>query len=415
MAGFNKNKIINDPVYGFLTIPTSTVFDVIQHPFFQRLRRIRQLGLSELVYPGATHTRFHHALGALNLMIRAIETLKQKGVEITDEESEAVYLGIVLHDVGHGPFSHTLEHTIVKGVHHEQISEIIMKMLNVEFKGALDMAIQIFKDTYTAKPFLHQLISSQLDMDRMDYLLRDSFYTGVNEGVIGAERIINMLNVSNGQLVVEEKGIYSVEKFLVARRLMYWQVYLHKTVIAADELLLAILQRARFMATSGVPLGSYRPLVHFLGREIDINDFDAESLKIYAELDDNDIYTALKSWQYHEDIVLANLSSNMLYRHLPKIKISTVPFSENEVNDLRGKAIERFDLKSESDAAYFVRTGILQNDAYKAEGGGISILRKDGTVQDVTEASDNYNLLALKQTVTKYYLTYWPNETAWKK
>lgn len=407
MAGFNKNKIINDPVYGFLTIPTETVYDVIQHPYFQRLRRIRQLGLSELVYPGATHTRFHHALGALNLMIRAVETLKNKGVSITDLETEAVYLGILLHDIGHGPFSHTLEHVIVKGVSHEIISELMMHRINREMDGKLDLAIQIFKQDYSAKPFLGQLISGQLDMDRLDYLLRDSFYTGVSEGIVGAERIINMLNVAAGQLVVEAKGIYSVEKFLIARRLMYWQVYLHKTAIAADELLFAILQRARFLAMHGTPLGSYFPLIHFLGREIQGENLDDESLDLYAMLDDSDILHALKTWITHEDPVLSRLSLSMLSRNLPKILISTKPFQESEIAHYKQLAKSNFALTDDDLLDYFVRTGVLENHAYKSEGGGISILDKEGRVQDVAEVTDNYNLDSLKETVTKYYLTYW--------
>jgi HD superfamily phosphohydrolase len=407
MAGFNKNKIINDPLYGFLTIPTETVFDVIQHPYFQRLRRIRQLGLSELVYPGATHTRFHPALGALNLMVRAIETLKRKGVEITDEETEAVYLGILLHDIGHGPFSHTLEHVIVKGVSHEKISELMMKRINDEIGGKLTLAIAIFKGEYTRKPFLGQLISGQLDMDRLDYLQRDSFYTGVSEGIVGTERIIAMLQVKDGNLVVEEKGIYSVEKFLVARRLMYWQVYLHKTAIAADELLLAILQRARELAATGTPLGSYHPLIHFLGREIKEKDLNSESLDIYAMLDDNDIMNALKTWMTYEDVVLSQLSEFMLNRNLPKVAIQTSVFSAEKIAEYREHVKTRFGLKTDHEIDFFVRSGIVENHAYITEGGGIPILGKDGVLRDVAEASDNYNLNSLKKTVTKYYLTYW--------
>jgi uncharacterized protein len=407
MAGFNKNKIINDPVYGFLTIPTATVYDTIQHPYFQRLRRIRQLGLTELVYPGATHTRFHHALGALNLMMRAIDTLKRKNIEITAEETEAVYLGILLHDIGHGPFSHTLEHTLVIGVNHEKISALMMDRINAEMNGALNLAVLIFSGQYNTKPFLQQLISGQLDMDRLDYLLRDSFYTGVSEGVVGAERIINMLNVVNGQLVVEAKGIYSVEKFLIARRLMYWQVYLHKTAIAADELLFAILLRARELASAGTPLGTYHPLVHFLGREINLLDFDNESLDLYAMLDDNDIMNALKTWMHHSDPVISILSNNMLNRQLPKIEIGPEPFSAEAINKCKQTAKAKFNITQEEDLKYFVRTGELENKAYITEGGGINILGKDGVIRDVAEASDNYNLDSLKKTVKKHYLTYW--------
>lgn len=409
MTGFNKNKIINDPVYGFLTIPSPLVFDIIQHPYFQRLRRIRQLGLTELVYPGATHTRFHHALGALNLMTRAIDTLRRKGVEISDEEAEAAWLAILLHDIGHGPFSHTLEHTLIKGVHHEKLSWWMMHKLNRETGGALQLAMDIFSGNYRQKPFLSQLISGQLDMDRLDYLLRDSFYTGVSEGVVGADRIIHMLNVHEGNLVVEEKGIYSVEKFLVARRLMYWQVYLHKTAIAADELLLSILERARVLAAEGHHLGSYHPLVHFLGREISEEEFDDESLDLYAELDDNDIINALKSWKHHEDSVLSALSACMLERKLPKILIREFPYTREEMDKMGAEAMQKFGFTDQNLQPYLVRTGLLENHAYKSTGGGIMILRKDGTVQDVAEASDNYNLSALRDTVKKYYLTYWRN------
>lgn len=402
----NKHKVINDPVYGFLTIPSPLVFDVIQHPFFQRLRRIRQLGLNDLVYPGATHTRFAHALGALNLMIRAVNTLKGKGIEITPEEEEAAWLGILLHDIGHGPFSHTLEHTLVKGVHHEKISLLMMKKINREFEGKLDLAIKVFSNQYQKKPFLHQLISGQLDMDRLDYLIRDSFYSGVSEGVVGVDRLIHMLNVSKGQLVVEEKGIYSVEKFLIARRLMYWQVYLHKTVIAADELLLNILKRARFLAESGVPLGSYFPLIHFLGRTITERDLDDETLDVYALLDDNDILNALKTWLQHEDRVLRTLSRRLLERDLPKIKIDAVAFAPEFILDLKHQAVIKYQLESIDEADYFVTAGKLENNAYKSEAEGINILKKEGTVADVALMSDNYNLSALTETVVKHYVTF---------
>lgn len=408
MLPLNKNKIINDPVYGFMTVPSALVHDVIQHPYFQRLRRIRQLGLSEVVYPGATHTRFHHALGALNLMVRAIETLRSKGVHITDEEAEAAWLGILLHDVGHGPYSHTLEHTLIEGVSHEYISTLIMHRLNKEFGGRLELAIRIFKGDYPQKPFLSQLISGQLDMDRLDYLQRDSFYTGVSEGVVGGDRIINMLNVKDGSLVVEEKGIYSVEKFIVARRLMYWQVYLHKTAVAADELLIAILQRARHVAANMESLGSYHPLIHFLGKSISAEKFDEESLDLFVLLDDHDIMTAVKAWQFHEDKVLSTLSKAMLNRNLPKIVIQDKPISDELRADCHTKTRQRFGFMTENDAAYFVRSGLLENLAYKPQKGGIPILKKDGTVCDAAEASDNHNLHSLSEAVTKHFITYWP-------
>ncbi len=394
-------------MHGFLTIPSALVYDVVQHPYFQRLRRIRQLGMSEWVYPGATHTRFHHALGAMNLMIKAVETLKRKGVEITETEEEGVVLGILMHDIGHGPYSHTLEYTLAQGVNHERISLMLMERMNQEFGGALDTAIAIFKGEYAAKPFLHQLISGQLDMDRLDYLMRDSFYTGVSEGIVGVERLIHMLNVKNGDLVVEEKGIYSVEKFLVARRLMYWQVYLHKTVLAADALLVSILQRAREMAKEGHALGSYHPLMHFLFKDVNPEDFDDEDLDLFVQLDDIDIMSAIKEWQFHEDRILQEMSRRLLRRNLPKIKVQLEPISDGLRQLMRTQAASVFGVSDERVLDYFVYVGVLKNDAYISEGGGIRIMKKDGTLVDVAEASDNYNLASLKDTVTKYYITYW--------
>ena len=394
-------------MHGFLTIPSALVYDVVQHPYFQRLRRIRQLGMSEWVYPGATHTRFHHALGAMNLMIKAVETLKRKGVEITETEEEGVVLGILMHDIGHGPYSHTLEYTLAQGVNHERISLMLMERMNQEFRGALDTAIAIFKGEYAAKPFLHQLISGQLDMDRLDYLMRDSFYTGVSEGIVGVERLIHMLNVKNGDLVVEEKGIYSVEKFLVARRLMYWQVYLHKTVLAADALLVSILQRAREMAKEGHALGSYHPLMHFLFKDVNPEDFDDEDLDLFVQLDDIDIMSAIKEWQFHEDRILQEMSRRLLRRNLPKIKVQLEPISDGLRQLMRTQAASVFGVSDERVLDYFVHVGVLKNDAYISEGGGIRIMKKDGTLVDVAEASDNYNLASLKDTVTKYYITYW--------
>ena len=403
----NKSKIINDPLHGFLAIPSSLIYDVIQHPYFQRLRRIRQLGMSEWVYPGATHTRFHHALGALNLTIQAVETLQRKGVEITDDEKEGVSLAILLHDIGHGPYSHTLEHTLIQEVHHEAISLQIMERMNHEFGGKLSLAIEIFKGTYSQKPFLSQLISGQLDMDRLDYLLRDSFYTGVSEGIVGADRIIHMLNVNHGNLVVEEKGIYSVEKFLVARRLMYWQVYLHKTVIAADAMLVSILLRARQLAKQGSTLGTYHPLMHFLFKDINASNFDDEALDLFLVLDDIDILSSVKQWQFHEDKILSTLCNRLLMRRLPKIKIDLNPISDEMVNLVIQQASGIFGIEDSLASEFFIKRGVLENHAYKTEGGGLRILRKNGIVQDVAEASDNYNLSALKETVTKYYMIYW--------
>ena len=407
MVTANKSKIINDPLHGFLALPSALIYDVIQHQYFQRLRRIRQLGLSEWVYPGATHTRFHHALGALNLTIQAVETLQRKGIEISDEEKEGVSLAILLHDIGHGPYSHTLEHTLIHGVQHEEISLQIMQRMNVEFEGKLSLAIEIFKGTYTIKPFLGQLVSGQLDMDRLDYLLRDSFYTGVSEGIVGADRIIHMLNVSEGNLVVEEKGIYSVEKFLVARRLMYWQVYLHKTVIASDAMLISILQRARQLAMAGSTLGTYHPLMHFLFKDVNASNFDNEALDLFLALDDIDIMSSLKQWQFHEDKILSVLCGRMLNRQLPKIKIGLEPITDEIFTLVTQQAANLFGISEALAAEFFIKKGILENHAYKTEGGGIRILRKNGKIQDVAEASDNYNLAALKETVTKFYMIYW--------
>ena len=407
MPSGNKSKLINDPLHGFVTLPSALVYDVVQHPYFQRLRRIRQLGMSEWVYPGATHTRFHHALGAMNLMVKALDTLRGKGVEITDEEKEAAILGILMHDIGHGPYSHTLEYTLAQGVNHEDISIMLMERMNIEFGGALRLAIDIFRGDYHKKPFLHQLISGELDMDRLDYLMRDSFYTGVSEGIVGVDRLIHMLNVKDGDLVVEEKGIYSVEKFLVARRLMYWQVYLHKTVIAADALLVSILQRAREMAKTGSTLGSYHPLMHFLFKDVNPDDFNEEDLDLFVLLDDIDIMSAIKEWQFHEDPILSEMSKRLLRRHLPKIKVQLEPIDFGVKQLMRSQAASIFGVSDERILDYFVHVGVLKNDAYRSEGGGIRILKKDGSIVDVAAASDNYNLDSLKDTVTKYYITYW--------
>ena len=407
MPSGNKSKLINDPLHGFVTLPSALVYDVVQHPYFQRLRRIRQLGMSEWVYPGATHTRFHHALGAMNLMVKALDTLRGKGVEITEEEKEAAILGILMHDIGHGPYSHTLEYTLAQGVNHEDISIMLMERMNIEFGGALRLAIDIFRGDYHKKPFLHQLISGELDMDRLDYLMRDSFYTGVSEGIVGVDRLIHMLNVKDGDLVVEEKGIYSVEKFLVARRLMYWQVYLHKTVIAADALLVSILQRAREMAKTGSTLGSYHPLMHFLFKDVNPDDFNEEDLDLFVLLDDIDIMSAIKEWQFHEDPILSEMSKRLLRRHLPKIKVQLEPIDFGVKQLMRSQAASIFGVSDERILDYFVHVGVLKNDAYRSEGGGIRIVKKDGSVVDVGAASDNYNLDSLKDTVTKYYITYW--------
>jgi len=400
----NKKKIINDPVYGFITIPSELVFDLIEHPYFQRLRYIKQLGMTHLVYPGALHTRFHHALGAMHLMSMAIEVLCNKGHEITPQEEEAVTIAILLHDIGHGPFSNALEQTIVEGISHEDISLVLMDRLNELFDGKLTMAIDVFNGTYHKK-FLHQLVSSQLDMDRMDYLTRDSFFTGVSEGVISFDRIIKMLNVQDDYVVIEEKGIYSIEKFLVARRLMYWQVYLHKTVIAGELMLGKILERSRELSLAGEELFATPALNYFLTNNITISAFinSNNDLDTFASLDDTDIMSAIKVWASHDDFILSTLCQNLITRNLYHVEITNVAPSAEVVNELVEKVIEKYGI-TEDEASYFVFTDSITNKAYKVGDGNIRILMKDGSVQDITIASDNSNLEALAKTVKKYVL-----------
>ena len=402
----NKKKIINDPVYGFISIPTELVFDLIEHPYFQRLRYIKQLGMTHLVYPGALHTRFHHALGAMHLMGMAIETLRNKGHEISGHEEEAVIIAILLHDVGHGPFSHALEESIVEGISHEDISAMLMQKLNVQFGGKLTMAIEIFKGSYH-REFLHQLVSGQLDMDRMDYLNRDSFFTGVSEGVISSDRIIKMLNVKDDQIVVEEKGIYSVEKFLIARRLMYWQVYLHKTVIAAEQLLAKILKRSRELAVTGEQIFTTPALSHFLKKPIGRDDFMTgdHHLEAFALLDDTDIMAAIKVWANNDDPVLAKLCTDMVHRDLYKVDITNEPPDKRLITELEFKAISRYGITAH-EASYFVFEDTVRNNAYRPGDGDIRILMKDGSIKDITAASDNSNLEALARTVKKYIICY---------
>lgn len=405
-ATLNKKKIINDPVYGFISIPTELVFDLIEHPYFQRLRYIKQLGMTHLVYPGALHTRFHHALGAMHLMSMAVETLCNKGHLITPEEQEAVTIAILLHDIGHGPFSHALEKSIVQGITHEDISELLMDRLNKTFGGRLTMAIEIFNNTYP-KRFLHQLVSSQLDMDRMDYLNRDSFFTGVSEGVISSDRIIKMLNVADDYIVVEKKGIYSIEKFLIARRLMYWQVYLHKTVVSGEHLLGKILKRARELALKGEQLFSTPALNHFLVNSISKEMFmqDERHIKTFTCLDDTDIMAAVKVWMSHSDKVLSMLCTNFIHRHLYHVDITNNPADDDFVQMLTANAVKKYGI-SEADAAYFVFTETISNYAYKLDEGNILILMNNGETRDITKASDNLNLEALAKPVEKYILCY---------
>jgi HD superfamily phosphohydrolase len=406
-ATLNKKKIINDPVYGFITIPTELIFDLIAHPYFQRLRYIKQLGMTHLVYPGALHTRFHHALGAMYLMDTALETLRGKGHNITAEEEEAVTIAILLHDIGHGPFSHALENTIIDGIAHEDISSMLMNKLNDEFEGKLTMAISIFNATYPRK-FLHHLVSSQLDMDRLDYLNRDSFFTGVSEGVISSERIIKMLNVKDDHVVVDEKGIYSIEKFLIARRLMYWQVYLHKTVIAGEEVLTKIFKRGRKLIADGEELFATPALMHFLKNRISRDAFMNEDhhLETFASLDDTDIMASVKVWASHPDFVLSTLCKNLVQRNLFRVDITNECPDEAFVEQLRQKAIEKYGITYDDAAAYFVFTTSIRNNAYSPGDGNIGILMKNGQVKDIAEASDNSNLVALAKTVKKHILCY---------
>lgn len=400
----NKLKIINDPVYGFIHIPGVLIFDLIEHPYFQRLRRITQMGLSYLVYPGARHTRFHHALGCMHLMQKAVQALQYKGIAISEEEEEALYVAILLHDIGHGPFSHAMEHSIVEGISHEEISLRFMQELNNEFGGKLDLAIQIFTGNYP-RNFLHELISSQLDMDRSDYLKRDSFYTGVAEGNINSERIIAMLNVKNDQLVVEDKAIYSVEKFLVARRLMYWQVYLHKTSVCAEQLLIKVLKRAKELAQKGYRLEMSTALRFFVEHRITEKQFDKVLLDKYALLDDNDIISAMKEWQFHSDFVLSSLSKMLLNRDLPRVKLRKTSFEKEKIAS-RLQQVQQLYGISEQEAQYFVFSGEVSNIAYNEKRQNIYILTKTGKILDVAKASDQLNLEALSERVVKNYLCY---------
>ena len=403
-AAINKLKIFNDPIYGFISLPNTLIYDLVQHPYFQRLRRISQMGLSYLVYPGAHHTRFHHALGCMHIMQKAVEVLRFKGVEISKEEEKALYIAILLHDIGHGPFSHAMEHSIVEDVNHEAISLFFMDELNKQFKGELSLAILIFKEQYHRK-FMLQLISSQLDMDRLDYLRRDSFYTGVAEGNINSERLIQMMNVVDDTLVIEEKGIYSVEKFLMARRLMYWQAYLHKTSLVAEVILTKVLKRAKELTQRGIILPCSQPLLFFMQNKISQEDFDSNVLNLFAQLDDYDIISALKMWQFHEDFVLKSLSGMIINRDLLKVKISEDKYTQEQVDDLIAKVVKLYGLTNH-DASYFVTRGKIKNQAYSKDSEPIRIYKKDLTVEDVVTASDQLNLKALTKPVTKYYICF---------
>lgn len=401
----NKRKIFNDPIYGFITIPSDFIFEIVQHPYFQRLRRIKQLGMAELVYPGAFHSRFQHALGAMHLMNEALNTLQSKGLMIMEVEREAALVAILLHDIGHGPFSHVLEYAILKNVNHEAISELLMEDLNRQFEGKLTLAIEMFKGTYD-RSFFHQLISSQLDMDRLDYLNRDSFYTGVAEGNIGAERIIKMLHVVDNQLVVEEKGLLSVENFLVARRLMYWQVYLHKTSICSETMVLKIFERVKDLLSEGIKVEIPVHLMVFIENNISKEDFknNPRYLQDFVSLDDVDIWYALKSWQNHSDWVLANLSKNIIERNLFKIKIEVGLKTEEFQSEILSNMVEK-NIPKELQK-YFYKVSQISNSGYASQQANIKILMKNGNILDVSEASDLPTIKAMSNIVKKNYICY---------
>jgi len=398
-----SQKILNDPVYGFITIPSELIFAIIDHPYFQRLRRIRQLGLTDFVYPGALHTRFHHALGAMHLMSITLDNLRIKGTDISEAEYEAALIAILLHDIGHGPFSHALEYSLLRGIPHEELSLLTIELLNEEFGGQLTLALRIFKNKYPKK-FLHQLVSSQLDIDRLDYLQRDCFFTGVSEGTIGADRIIKMMAVKDDQLVIEEKGIYSIENFLSARRLMYWQVYLHKTTVSAEKMLINLIQRAKKLAQDGRTFFVTEEMAYFMSQEVSLADFKADSsmLKKFLQLDDFDIWGAIKLWKNDPDYVLRNISQMFLTRKLFKINLVNEPFSSEEIEHLRTKAQKKLSVPDE-DLGYFFSTGTISNYGY-LEKDRISILTKKGEVVDVATAADLPNIKIMSKMVEKHYV-----------
>ncbi|MCJ0741761.1 HD domain-containing protein [Pedobacter montanisoli] len=402
----NKKKIINDPVYGFITIPSDLIYDLISHPYFQRLRYIKQLGMTHLVYPGALHTRFHHALGAMHLMGLSLEVLRNKGHVISAEEEEAATIALLLHDIGHGPFSHSLEHTLARGIQHEDISQLIMNKLNEEFDGKLNLALLIFKNQYH-RAFFNQLISGQVDLDRMDYLNRDSFFTGVSEGVISFDRIIKMFNLVNDELVIEEKGIYSVEKFLIARRLMYWQVYLHKTVIAAEQLLVKILERAKELSSKGHILFATPALQHFLQNDVNGSNFFNEEIHLnkFTQLDDQDIHAAIKVWADSNDEILARMCRMLKARRLYKVEITNEEPDHNRVKQLTENTKNKLGL-NEKEISYFVFTDTIKNRAYNMSTANTNILMKTGKLVDIAKASDLSNIQSLDRTVEKHILCY---------
>lgn len=399
-----KLKIFNDPIYGFIPIHNALIFDIIEHPYFQRLRRITQMGLSYLVYPGVNHTRFEHAIGCMHLMQKTIDVLKFKGVKISKKESEALRIAILLHDIGHGPFSHTLEHSLVS-VHHEAISLKFMEALNKEFNGKLSLAIEIFKGEYE-RPFFNQLIASQLDIDRLDYLKRDSFYSGVTEGNINSGRLITMLDVVDNNLVVDKKGIYSVEKFIVARRLMYWMVYLHKTSLAAESILVNILKRAKELSRSNNNISFSSSLNYFLENDITANDFDFDTLTVFSKLDDYDIISSIKKWMNHDDFILSSLCKSIINRNLPKVIIQSDNFSKSYIDSKKNKVKSNLGINDVTTLDFFVQTGVITNHAYNKNKYPINIKYKKSKVVDLVSASDHLNIEVLTQPVSKYFIYY---------
>ncbi|HUS85723.1 MAG TPA: HD domain-containing protein [Bacteroidales bacterium] len=409
-TGINKRKIINDPVHGIISIPGDFIYDLIEHPFFQRLRNIRQLGLTEYVYPGASHSRFIHSLGALHLMIMAVDTLKQKGIPISAEEEEAAMVAILLHDTGHSPFSHALEYHLVEGVSHDKISALVMKILDDEYHGRIGMAIEMFTGEYN-RNFFHDLISSQIDMDRLDYLVRDSFYSGVVEGSVGSDRIIRMLNVHQDKLVVEEKGIYSIEKFLIARRLMYWQVYMHKTVVSAEKLLLNVIRRVKEMVSEGIEITS-TPAVDFFIRNdhasLNLDSLNEESFRLaqtLLKLDDNEMIASIRLWSEHSDPVLSDLSKRLVSRSLFAIELGNEPFDESKVDGFTSMVVNK--LKIDRDmTGYYVFTGQVSNMTYAPSEPRVQIMSRSGKLNEITEVSDMLDHKALSKEITKYFLCY---------
>ena len=403
----NGTKVINDPVFGFIKIPQGLLYDIVSHPLMQRLNRISQLGLTSVVYPGARHTRFQHSLGAFHLMSEAILSLQQKGQFIFDSEAEAVQAAILMHDIGHGPFSHVLENTLIRGISHEDISLMMMEQINQDLGNQLNLAINIFKDEYPKK-FLHQLLSSQLDMDRLDYLRRDSFYTGVTEGNIGSARIIKMLNVVDDSLVVDSKGIYSLENYLTTRRLMYWQVYLHKTTVAYEKVLVNMLKRAKFLTKEGCDIFASPALKYFLINDVDAQWFNThnEALRMYEELDDSDLWSAMKAWKHHEDIILATLATDMLNRKIFKVIVNETPFTEEDITNVSTPIATAMGISIENAKEYMIHVSSIGKDMYDVNDDSITILYKDGHVKDISEASELLNVQLLSKKITKYFLCY---------